>query len=110
MSEQPRVPYLDQDDPDFGPQAERCRRSHCCSCLARGLVQKWPTEPHHEPPRGRTHASTDRDTVPLCTACHTERHTKGVDTFWARVGLSWEYVRDRMREGAIWGPSEALPY
>lgn len=94
----------------FGEQAARCRKSACCACLARGQRQVWPTEPHHEPPRGRTQRSHDPDTVPLCLACHRERHDVGVDTFWARVGVSWVYVRDRMREGTIWGPAEAVPY
>lgn len=103
------IPKMEQDEA-FGEQADRCRLSHCCACMALGRRQKWHTEPHHEPPRGRDLKSDDRDTVPLCVACHHERHAKGVDTFWASVGLSWVYVRDRMREGAIWGPSEAVPY
>lgn len=102
-------------DPAFGEQAARCRASACCACLARGKRQTWRTEPHHEPPIGRDHgtkdrAELDRDTVPLCTACHVERHASGELTFWARVGLSWVYVRDRMRDGAHWSELEALPF
>ncbi len=83
--------------------------------MALGKRQAWPTESHHEPPISRDHATKDRaeldrDTVPLCTQHHTERHAQGSDTFWARVGLSWLYVRDRMRQGAVWDELEALPF
>lgn len=104
LGQRPELP------PAFGEQAQRCRRSACCACLARGQVQRTPSVPHHEPPRGRGAKSADPDTVPLCDACHDERHDVGVDTFWARTGLSWRYVRDRMREGATWSDLEAVPF
>jgi hypothetical protein len=95
---------------DFGEQAARCRASVCCACAAQGRIQQTPTQPHHEPPIGRSRRGKDADTVPLCATCHDLRHAIGVFSFWAQVGVSWVYVRDRMREGATWSELEALPF
>jgi hypothetical protein len=86
----------------------------CCRCLALGLRQRWPTEPHHEPPIGRNkgerdRAELDRDTVPLCTECHTIRHAMPVVEFWHEARVDYEIVRARMREGAVWDLFEHVP-
>jgi len=39
---------------------------------------------HHEPinHRGMGLKGSDRETIPLCRRCHTNRHTVGRRTFW----------------------------
>lgn len=88
----------------FGRQAELCRRSPCCSCGA-----PPPSDPDHVRTRGA--GGRDQDCVPLCRACHQERHAQGIRTF-ARflrgrprlVPLDLEAVARRL---AAWLP--ALP-
>lgn len=94
-------------------QAEACRTSACCACLAslpkgstliearahgRALVDAGyrPLNPqaHHEPPRSR--GGVDADTVPLCALHHHERHTIGARPFWAKYGLDPQQVKERM--------------
>ena len=86
--------------PEFGPQAELCRRTTCCCChaaevirsagnawdpsvmrgydwsllptLTAGAIGEHVTHPHHEPPRGLSKKSNDHDTVPLCARHHTQ--------------------------------------
>lgn len=43
---------------------------------------------HHDPTRGS--GGTWEDTSPLCMECHSRRHSKGVLTFWAEVGKSYQ--------------------
>lgn len=81
----------------FGEQAELCRHSPCVVC-GRG-----PSDPHHEPPRGRDGRGDDADTVPLCRRHHDERHAIGRRAFDERHGVSLlEYVKaTRARLAAI---------
>ena len=76
---------------DYGEQAERCRELPCsvwgrvCHRPPRVFCSFGACEPHHEPPRSC--GGRDRDTVPLCTAHHVERHTIGVDSFNEKYGV-----------------------
>lgn len=58
--------------------------------------------PHHEPygRGGMGCKAPSSHCVPLCWECHSERHQKGVETFWksvdvkmAMVALLTEYIR-----------------
>jgi hypothetical protein len=63
------------DGAAFGPQSEACRTLPCAVCGVDG-----PSDPHHEPLRSL--GGTDRDTVPLCRACHSRRHRSTAPAFW----------------------------
>lgn len=103
---------------DFGPQSRACRASRCCVCLSSLQLETDLARvvPHHEPPRGRDRKAHDPDTLPLCEVHHDERHALGVVTFWSKhvlrvrgVIVTWQHVRDRMREGGTWSEWEAVP-
>lgn len=94
----------------FGAQAERCRQSRCCICLAHRMRERGRVVPHHEPPRGRALASDDDDTVPLCERHHDERHLRGVESFWWHYRVDWREVRDALRRGAIWDEWQSVPF
>lgn len=76
----------------FGPQAEACRRLPCVACGHEPTPER-PNDPHHEPPD-----TTDAETVPLCRACHTRRHTVGEVKFWNDLQLHPADVQDAVRE------------
>lgn len=61
---------------------EFVRSKPCCACNRPG-----PSEAHHEPMgfTGMGMKPPDYQTVPLCRACHQERHDKGVKAFWRTV-------------------------
>ena len=101
--------------PAFGPQAELCRRTHCCLCWASKVIRSagctwdhtvmydydWSQlpllddcmecngdeiiHPHHEPPRGTACASEDTDTIPLCPKHHMDA------PLLARHSEYWQY-------------------
>jgi hypothetical protein len=100
----------------FADQADLCRKTACCVCTAilgccktrdekmdrareldRGGFRPWHSAPHHEPPIGRTNKAVDADTVPLCDAHHTERHSMPAADFWGRHGLDVEQIKARLR-------------
>lgn len=91
----------------FGPQAEACRRLPCVSC-GHVPAPDHPNDAHHEPPD-----STDRETVPLCRACHQRRHNVGEVTFWTDLQLHpadvQEAVRDYMHSPLAWRGWENSP-
>ncbi len=98
--------------PTYGPQADRCRRSRCCVCMALGQRERGRVVPHHEPPIGRDRGSDDDDTVPLCDEHHGERHgpSSGALSFWARYRVDWRIVRDALRRGAVWDEWQIVPF
>lgn len=56
----------------------------CVRCTKHGNI-----EVHHDPPRSR--GGTWKDTSPACKwECHPRRHSLGVKTFWAEVGMSYQ--------------------
>lgn len=75
---------------DFGPQAELCRSFPCVACWA------VPTVPHHEPPRSC--GGHDSATVPLCDACHRERHDIGLRAFNKKHGVDLLHAAAVMAE------------
>lgn len=79
---------------DFGPQADCCRRLPCAAC-GKAPTKEQPSDPHHEPPRSL--GGTDKDTVPLCRACHELRGASTPEAFWSAVGLDPEDVKDGVR-------------
>lgn len=94
----------------FGPQAELCRQMMCCACSLAApsayghaarirLAGGWPimgSDPHHEPPRSI--GGKDGDTVPLCRAHHTERHTIGRPAFERKYGVDLRAIAKAIRE------------
>lgn len=96
-------------DPDFGPQAKRCRERPCCVCSAMRKAQPNPTEAHHEPPL--SHGGTDRDTVPLCGSHHRQRHRMNAARFWALHELKLEAVKADARNALPPAPGDhgAIP-
>ena len=90
-------------DPAHGEQSARCRESACVACSRAGRQQRSRTEAHHEPTVGhlrtvvKDRAEMDRYTLPLCTDCHTRRHTVGAVAFWREAGLEPARVLARMR-------------
>ncbi len=77
--------------PAFGPQAALCRDLPCVVC------RRGPSDPHHEPPRGRRRDSGDENTVPLCRPHHDERHAIGAEAFEARHNVDLLAERQRVR-------------
>ena len=53
------------------------------------ICGQMPAVPHHEGLglRGVGMKPPDLWTVPLCHACHTRRHNKGVKTFWGEMNI-----------------------
>lgn len=75
----------------FGEQAERCRREPCACCGLRGQSQ-----PHHWPTVAA--GGTDRDTAPLCPACHDAFHLAGSpEAFLASHGCDLYAAIEAMR-------------
>lgn len=79
----------------FGAQADVCRRSPCMLREVVGWSREWPagwkrcegvTEPHHEPPRSC--GGKDKDTAPLCSRHHRERHDIGEKPFNRKYGVN----------------------
>lgn len=78
------------------PKAIWITEQPCCVCRFR------MTDAHHVKTRGA--GGDDRYLVPLCRACHTEVHMKGVETFIRRFGVDlWrvaEMMEAQWRNGA----------
>lgn len=104
----------------FADQADLCRMLPCCACrtLTRQIVRSvliarsvgWygpesrVSDPHHEPPISQ--GGKDRDTVPLCTRHHRQRHDLGHAPFELKHAVRLEptaamiaAVRDEQRGG-----------
>lgn len=97
--------------PAFGPQARHVRKLPCVVCQRMGKRQRMITEAHHEPPRSR--GGKDRDTVPLCTGHHRQRHRMGQRSFWAFHGIAWGEIvlACRRREVIMPGSdTDAIPW
>ena len=75
---------------DFGPQAALCRTFACVVCWS------GPVEVHHEPPRSC--GGRDANTVPLCPACHRERHDIGLRAFNRKHGVDLVHETTVMAE------------
>lgn len=98
----------------FGRQADLSRYMPCCACRPHSYAKREHilsrmsqgaelqrcgpdhaySEPHHEPPRSR--GGKDADTVPLCPACHRERHDVGLAEFQRRHGIDLRGLASRL--------------
>jgi hypothetical protein len=79
----------------FGEQAQRCRESRCACCNA-----PPPCDPHHWPTTAN--GGLDRDTCPLCPACHAVFHDSAgsPEAFLALMGCDLLAEIERMRRAA----------
>ena len=77
------------------------KRLPCVRCGKR-FLSPWMVHVHHDPTKAA--GGTYKDTSPVCGICHTlgghARHTVGVETFWAEVGMS--YAASNAATQAAW--------